>query len=120
MIEKRWCSTSLSIQALLLLSSYVQVVESAEKSGNRNADREHLVTEKLVRDCRKKKVELKVLPRTARSQWVGVKPCWPELEDNSPVAFLIQCPCLGWCNLYTSATYTQANMVYDHALRMYM
>ena len=42
----------------------LQVVESVEKSVNRSAGREHLVSEKLVRDWRKKKAELKALSRT--------------------------------------------------------
>ena len=59
------------------------VVETAEKSGNRSAGREHLVKEKLVRDWRKKKADLKAMPRTGRSQRVGVKPQCPELETKA-------------------------------------
>ena len=46
----------------------LRVIETAEQSGNRSAGREHNVSEKLVRDWRKKKAELKALPRTRRSQ----------------------------------------------------
>ena len=58
----------------------LRVIETAEQSGNRSAGREHYVSEKLVREWRKKKSELKALPRTRRSQRVGAKPQWPELE----------------------------------------
>ena len=50
----------------------LQVVELAEKSGNRSAAREHGINEKLIRDWRKKKAELEVLPRTARLKRLGV------------------------------------------------
>ena len=58
----------------------LQVVATAEKSGNRSAGREYLVNEKLVRDWRKNKAELEKQPRRSRSKRVGVKPRWPELE----------------------------------------
>ena len=58
----------------------LRVVETAEKSGNRNAGREHLVSEQLVQDWRKKKADLKAMPRMQR---VGVEPRWPELETKA-------------------------------------
>ena len=60
----------------------LKVVETAEKCGNRAAGREHSVNEKLVRDWRKKKAELKALPRFKRSLRVGAKPHWAELESK--------------------------------------
>ena len=60
----------------------LKVVETAEKCGNRAAGREHSVNEKLVRDWRKKKAELKALPRIKRSLRVGAKPHWAELESK--------------------------------------
>ena len=41
----------------------LRVIETAEQSGNRSAGHEHNISEKLVRDWRKKKAELKALPR---------------------------------------------------------
>ena len=55
-------------------------LKAAEKCGNRAAGCEHSVNEKLVRDRRKKKTELKGLPRCKRALRVGAKPRWPELE----------------------------------------
>ena len=60
----------------------LKVIETAEKCGNRAAGREHSVNEKLVRDWRKKKTELKGLPRCKRALRVGAKPRWPELESK--------------------------------------
>ena len=60
----------------------LKVIETAEECGNRAAGREHSVSEKLVRDWRKKKAELKALPRSKRSLREGAKPRWPELESN--------------------------------------
>ena len=60
----------------------LQVVEFAEKSGNRSAGREYSVSEKLVRDWRKKKTDLTALPKLARSQRLGVKAHWPDLENK--------------------------------------
>ena len=40
----------------------LEVIETAEKCGNRAAGREYCVNEKLVRDWRKKKAELEALP----------------------------------------------------------
>ena len=76
-----------AIYAMAKRSSYtaafkLKVVETAEKVGNRSAGREHLVSEKLVRDWRKKKAVLSALPKRTRSQRVGVKPRWPELETK--------------------------------------
>ena len=50
----------------------LRVIETAQ-SENRSAGSEHNVSEKLVRDWRKKKADLKALPRTRRSQRVGAK-----------------------------------------------
>ena len=60
------------------------LVDLAEKAGNRTTGREHGVSEKLIRDWRRKKSELKTLPSTARSRRVGDKPYWPELENETP------------------------------------
>ena len=48
----------------------LRVIETAEQLGSRSAGREHNISEKLVRDWRKKKAELKALSRTRRSQRV--------------------------------------------------
>ena len=49
-------------------------------------------------------MELKALPRAARSRCVGVKPCWPELEDKVvtyiPKVFH-SVSILGRCDLFT-------------------
>lgn len=60
----------------------LKVIEFAEKNSNRSAQRQFDVNEKLVRDWRKKKVELESLPKSRRSQRVGAKPHWPELEEK--------------------------------------
>ena len=81
-----------AIYAMAKRSSYtaafkLKVVETAEKVGNRSAGREHLVSEKLVRDWRKKKAVLSALPKRTRSQRVGVKPRWPEIETKVRLIF---------------------------------
>ena len=65
----------------------LRVIETctAEQSGNRSAGGEHNVSEKLVRDWRKKKAELKALPRTRRSQRVGVKLAARDRSDRTYV-----------------------------------
>ena len=60
----------------------LKVAELAIKNGNRSAGREYGVSEKLVRDWRKKKTELAKLPRAGRSQRPGVRPRWPELKNR--------------------------------------
>ena len=60
----------------------LEVAAFAENSGNRSAGRKYGVNEKLVRDWRKQQPELKAQPTTARSNRVGRKPYWPDLEDK--------------------------------------
>ena len=72
----------------LLLVSYtaafkLQVRNFAENSGNRSAEREFSVSEKLVRDWRKQKTELASRPHTSRRyELIGAKPDCPELEQR--------------------------------------
>ena len=70
--ETAWAHTF--IYAMPKRSSYtaafkLKVVETAEKVGNRSAGREHLVSEKLVRDWRKKKAVLSALPKRTSNNW---------------------------------------------------
>ena len=56
--------TALSWQHMSNTAGFkLRVIETAEQSGNRSAGHEHNVSEKLVLDWRKKKVELKALLR---------------------------------------------------------
>ena len=50
----------------------LEVVEYAEKHGNRCGERAFDVCEKLIRDWRKKKAELQSLPALRRSQRPGI------------------------------------------------
>ena len=61
----------------------LRVIETSEQFGNRSAGREHNVSEKLVWDRRKKKSELKALPRTRRSQRIGAKLAARVTRDRS-------------------------------------
>ena len=61
----------------------LKVIEYAEKNGgNRSSQQQFGVNEKQVREWRKKKAELESGSKSSRSQRVGVKPYWPELEQK--------------------------------------
>jgi transposase-like protein len=59
----------------------LKVVKYAEENGNRSASREYSVDESIVRDWRKNKNVLNVMPRGKRARR-GSLPYWPELESE--------------------------------------
>lgn len=60
----------------------LKAVDYAEQNGSRSASEQYDVNEKQVRDWRGKKAELESLSKSRRSQRVGAKPHWPELEEK--------------------------------------
>lgn len=57
----------------------LEIVSYAEQHGNRAAEREFSVSEKNVRDWRKAKSVLSVMPKKKRARRGGTAK-WPELE----------------------------------------
>lgn len=57
-----------------------KVAEFAQNNTNHSARRQFGVSDNLVRDWKKKKVELAELPNMSRVQRVGTMLHWPELE----------------------------------------
>ena len=52
----------------------LKVVDYAEEHGNRGAEREFGVSEKMVRDWRKQKDQLKTMPKSKKARRYGVTP----------------------------------------------